>query len=77
MKDAAIDIIARVSGKQRDALGLDVELVADLGLNSLQAFELVVELEEGLGIRLDEDSIRAIRTVGDVLNAVGRAGPAC
>ncbi len=50
--------------------------MADLGLDSLRSFELVVELEEGLGLTLADDEVRRIRTVGDALRALAQASSA-
>jgi acyl carrier protein len=71
--EQTLDILARVCGRDRSALGLDVQLVAELGLDSLKAIELVAELEDGLKVELHDEDVRQMRTVGDVLRALESA----
>ena len=44
----------------------DSELVNDLGINSLELADLVMECEEEFDIEIDDNSIRGFVTVGDV-----------
>jgi acyl carrier protein len=75
-EERALAIVARVSGRPRAGLAPETDLVADLGLDSLRSFELVVELEEAFGVALADDQVRGIRTVGDALQALERAAAA-
>lgn len=45
----------------------DAELVNDLGINSLELADLVLECEEEFDIEIDDDSIRNFVTVKDVV----------
>ena len=65
--EIALDIIAHVSGKGRATLTPEMELVANLGLDSAKALELLVELEDRLGIEIDDDDAAQLNTVGDIL----------
>ncbi len=47
-------------------------LYADLHLDSLQALELLFELEDAFGVDIDTDSSKALRTVGDVVALLER-----
>ena len=51
-----------------------MELVANLGLDSAKALELLVELEDQLGVVIDDDDAARLNTVGDVLAYLERAG---
>lgn len=42
------------------------ELVNDLGINSLELADLVMECEEEFDIEIDDNAIRGFVTVGDV-----------
>ena len=42
----------------------------DLDLSSLQAVTLVMELEEGFGVTIEDEEIVGLKTVGDVLALV-------
>jgi acyl carrier protein len=51
-------------------LAEDAHLVDDLELDSVDAVALAVRLEEETGIALEEEALRAVRTVGDVAGIV-------
>ena len=44
--------------------------VEDLGLDSLDAVDLIIAIEKEFGVRVKEEDARAIRTLGDIYNAV-------
>lgn len=53
-----------------DRVRPDARLIEDLDLDSLDAFDLAVKVEEVTGIAFDENQIRELRTVEDVLAAI-------
>ena len=66
IKDRAVEIISRISGKAAAEITPDMELVANLGLDSAKALELLVELEDNLGIEIEDDDAGKLNTVGDI-----------
>jgi acyl carrier protein len=60
-----IDILKRLSRRPIDP-GLDSELMADLGFDSLQILEFVGELEDHFNIAVPLNSLTHIRTVGQI-----------
>ena len=46
----------------------EAELVADLGINSLELADLVFSCEDKFGIEISEDDYRKFITVGDVVS---------
>jgi acyl carrier protein len=50
----------------------DKRLREDLELDSLDAVDMIVALEQSLAIRVDEDKAKQIRTVGDLYSFVER-----
>ena len=48
----------------------EARLIEDLELDSLDAIDLAVKVEETTGMALDENLIRKLRTVDDVIVAV-------
>ena len=46
---------------------LDSELEKDLGINSLDVYELVVSCEEEFNIEIDDETARTFVTVSDVV----------
>lgn len=53
-------------------IGPETQLRAGLGLNSLDAVDLVMALEDEFEIELPDEELQAFETVGDVVAAVGR-----
>jgi acyl carrier protein len=63
----ALGLLSRISGAALKDIRPEMELVADLGIDSPKALELLVELEEALGVEIDDREASAMETVEDVL----------
>ena len=46
----------------------EAELIADLGINSLELAELVLACEEKFNVIIDDEELHHFNTVGDVVN---------
>lgn len=57
VESRVLDIVARQSGKDRAAVNTETTL-RDLGVDSLEAIEMVFEIEEAFGIQLADDQSR-------------------
>lgn len=53
-----------------DEVRLDAHLIDDLDLDSIDAIDLAVGLEEELSLRVAEEELRRIRRVGDIVDLV-------
>lgn len=53
-----------------EGIAPDKRLREDLELDSLDAVDMIVALEQGLKIRVDEEEAKQIRTVGDIYGFV-------
>ena len=53
-----------------DAVTLDAQLSEDLDLDSIDAVDLIVKLQELTGKRISPDAFKSVRTVGDVIDSV-------
>lgn len=53
---------------------MSAELVADLGINSLELADLILLCEEKFDIEIGDDDIRNFITVGDVVNYLSALG---
>ena len=65
--DRALDVVARISGRSRDELTGEMELVADLGIDSPKALRLLADLEDELNIEISDEDAARMDTVEDVL----------
>lgn len=50
----------------------EADLYRDLDLDSIDAVDLVIKLQEMTGKRIKPDEFRSVRTVNDVITAVDR-----
>ena len=68
--DQVIEVLAKVSKKEKHTIKAEHELAADLSIDSPKGLQLLTELEERFKIEIaDEDAARMV-TVGDVVNFV-------
>lgn len=54
------------------AIKPEAKLFDDLDLDSIDAIDMAVKMQDMTGQRVDEDSLRGLRTVGDVVNLIDR-----
>ena len=52
---------------EENLITLDAELANDLGINSIELADLVMQCEDRFGIEINDDDIRNFTTVGDVV----------
>jgi len=68
IKRQVLDILAELSGKGAGEIEPQMELVADLGIDSPKALQLLVEIEERLGIEISDEDAAKMDKVGDILD---------
>ena len=66
-KNTALAVVAKVSKTDVATLAPEMELVADLQLDSARALELLVELEDALETEISDEEAAKLNTVGDIL----------
>jgi len=71
------EIIVKVNSLMQQGFEVPVEkliptatVFEDLGLDSLDAVDMLVNLEDRLGIKVDVEKLKGIRTLQDVYNLV-------
>jgi acyl carrier protein len=73
MSDAVTEkVIATLASVKRipaDNITLDTNL-QDLGIDSLDVFSLLFELENAFKVSIPDDDVRSIRTVNDIVTGV-------
>ena len=65
-------IIHDISRQDITGIGRDVDLVAVLGVDSLQALQVLAAVEKRFGVRLPDEELIQMRTVGRIADAVRR-----
>jgi acyl carrier protein len=61
------DIIEKELGVEREKLTSDASFIEDLGADSLDIVELVMEFEKEFNIDIPDEDAEKLRTVGDAL----------
>ena len=64
------ELLAEAFDLSPEQVRLDSHLIDDLDLDSIDAIDLVVGLEEETGLDVSESELRAIRVVGDIVELV-------
>lgn len=52
---------------------MDTEIFEELPLDSLQLYELIVDLESKYSLRISDEAIEKIRTIADVVDMICKA----
>ncbi|MEG0250091.1 MAG: acyl carrier protein [Peptostreptococcus sp.] len=49
---------------------LDTDLMEDLNADSLDAVEIIMDIEDEFDITVEEDDVEQIRTIADIINYI-------
>ncbi len=66
-------IMSEVFEIEPENITLQARLVEDLDLDSIDAIDLVVKLEDLAGKRIPEEELKALRTIENILDLVERS----
>lgn len=64
------DIVAEQMGIDATSITLDSKLVEDIGADSLDTVEILMQIESEFGVELNDDDIVKCKTFGDVVRYV-------
>ena len=73
VEERVIDIVAEQLGVGKDQITRETSFVNDLGADSLDTVELVMELEEEFDITIPDESAEKIQTVGQAIDHIDQA----
>ncbi|MBO4242894.1 MAG: acyl carrier protein [Clostridiales bacterium] len=65
-----LKLLVQELGISPTEINRDVQIMEELNFDSLQMYELVIDLEEAYDIRLPDDLLETVKTVGDVVDLV-------
>lgn len=69
-KDKVIDIVCEQLGISRDKVTEETSFINDLGADSLDTVELVMEFEDEFDINIPDEDAEKIQTVGDAIKYI-------
>lgn len=73
VSERVIDIVAEQLGVDKEKVKPETSFVNDLGADSLDTVELVMELEEEFNINIPDDAAEKIETVGQAIEFIEKA----
>jgi acyl carrier protein len=67
------DIVNEVTGIPAEDVQLDKSFTDDLDVDSLSMVEVVVAAEEKFSVRIPDDAVKDLKTVGDAVSYIEKA----
>ncbi len=68
------EVLEEVSGVPSDKVVREASFESDLEVDSLTMVEVVVACEERFGVRIPDEALENLRTVGDAVDFITAAG---
>jgi len=65
-----VSVLHEMFELDKSRLTMDAKLFTDLDIDSIDAIDLVVKLNEITGKRIQPETFKAVRTIEDIVNAV-------
>lgn len=72
VEERVIDIVCESLGVNKEQVQRGTSFVEDMGADSLDVVELVMELEEEFEITIPDDQAEKIKTVGEAIDYIER-----
>ncbi len=73
VEERVINIVGDQLGVDKEKIKRETHFVNDLGADSLDTVELVMELEEEFDINIPDDAAESIQTVGQAIEFIEKA----
>jgi acyl carrier protein len=70
IRDKVIDIVCEQMGANREKVTEETSFINDLGADSLDTVELVMEFEDEFDLNIPDEDAEKIQTVGDAVGYI-------
>lgn len=70
IESKVIEIVSKQLGVAKDKISRQASFVNDLGADSLDTVELVMEIEDAFDLSIPDDAAERIQTVGDAIKYI-------
>ena len=70
IEERVINIICEQMGTSRDKITMETSFVNDLGADSLDTVELVMEFEDEFDVNIPDEDAEKIQSVGDAIKYI-------
>ena len=67
-----VDIIYENLGVDKEYIKAESNIVEDLAADDLDCIELMMDLEEEFGLYISEDEAESLKTVGEIVDFLGK-----
>jgi acyl carrier protein len=67
------EIVNEETGLETSSVELDKSFTDDLDIDSLSMMTIVVNAEEKFGVRIPDDDVKGLSTVGDAVSYISKA----
>jgi acyl carrier protein len=74
IRSSLAEIVNEVAGIPADDVQMDKSFVDDLDVDSLSMVEVVVAAEEKFDVKIPDEEVKNLKTVGDAVAFIERAG---
>jgi acyl carrier protein len=74
LEEKVIKLVMEQLDVTREECVLEASFIDDLGADSLDLVELIMEMEEAFGIEIADEELEKIRTIQDVINFIKSKG---
>lgn len=74
IRSGLAEIVNEIAGVPAEDVQMDKSFVDDLDVDSLSMVEVVVAAEEKFGVKIPDDEVKNLRTVGDAVAYIERSG---
>jgi acyl carrier protein len=74
VRDRVIEIVCEQMGQSKEKVNEQTSFINDLGADSLDTVELVMELEDEFDLSIPDEEAEKIKTVGDAIQYIESHG---
>ena len=74
IRSGLAEIVNEIAGVPAEDVQLEKSFTDDLDVDSLSMVEVVVAAEERFGVKIPDDEVKNLRTVGDAVAYIERSG---
>ena len=73
IRDGLAEILEEIADVNPDDVTADKSFTDDLDVDSLSMVEVVVAAEEKFGVKIPDDDVQSLKTVGDAVSYIQKA----
>ncbi len=72
--ERVVSLLSEQCSIPKEKITPESEIVKDLGADSLDVVEMLMQMEEEFGVEIEEDVANKLKTVQDVVDAIDNLG---